>query len=290
MLTRRDDELQEKLAEKFDRVSWHGHYFTTCCPYHNETHPSFFVYPDGFKCASCGEWGSLQKLESKLSGTKEVVFRRDEGTRAGYAPFATWIKKHKSWKGCASYAYRVGRDFPPLMSYLSKRCLSQDAIDLGKLGYIDGWYSFPVFDEYGEMVDWVVRSHPSKDIELRYATRPREGVNDIHLYCPDWMRVDESDTVLVPFGILDAWTLWMAGYPVVTGITGQQLKPELLDNIRKNILIVPDDGEQLGARRLSNALGWRGHVKIIEYPEGTKDLNGVHQTYGLDFVKSLINS
>jgi hypothetical protein len=279
-----DRELQESLAEHLNRVQWHGHYFSACCPYHNEIHPSFFVYADGFRCASCGEFGSLSKLDKKLNGTEIVQIRQDNYE---YAPFNTWKRKYKTWQKCASHAYHSGRDFPPLMSYLVKRGL-RDAIPLGYMGYIDGWFSFPVFDPYGDMVDWVVRSHPAKEIELRYAIRPREGADDIHLYCPDWEAVENSDTVFLPFGLLDVWSVYLAGYPAITGLNGLMINPTLLDGIRKRIVIIPDATEVEMARKLAKGLGWRSKVLTIDYPDGTKDLNGVHQVYGLSAVKSLI--
>lgn len=278
-------ELQRELAERLRKVQWHDNhrYASACCPYHQETHPSFFLYPDYFKCSSCGEQGSLQKLEKKLYGKREVV----EEFNYDYAPFKTWWRKHKSWEDAAIYAYQTGKQFPPLMSYFHKRKLGQ-FVQQGCFGWIDGWFSIPVFDEEGYMVDWLVRSHPSKNTELRYAIRPRENSDDMHLYCPDWTRLEADDTVYVPFGIMDVWSVYATGVASITGLTGQDYKPHLFDKIRKRIIILPDANEIDGARKLQRALGWRGEVKMLDYPEGTKDSNEILVKYGLETLKNLI--
>jgi len=39
---------------------------------------------------------------------------------------------------------------------------------------------------------------------------------------------------------------------------------------------------------LQTKLDWRGMSLFLQWPEDTKDLNGVHMKYGLDKVKELI--
>jgi len=46
-----------------------------------------------------------------------------------------------------------------------------------------------------------------------------------------------------------------------------------LDEYRKQIIILPDKGEEDTARKLASRLGWRGKVLVLDYPDGCKDPN-----------------
>lgn len=40
-----------------------------CCPLHADTHPSFYIYPDGgWKCFGCGRYGDVLQLYAELHG------------------------------------------------------------------------------------------------------------------------------------------------------------------------------------------------------------------------------
>jgi hypothetical protein len=59
--------------------------------------------------------------------------------------------------------------------------------------------------------------------------------------------------------------------------TGKRLNPQALDNIRKRIIIIPDNGEEKEAQVIASKLGWRGHVLRLQYPVGCKDINDLVQ-------------
>ena len=65
------------------------------------------------------------------------------------------------------------------------------------------------------------------------------------------------------------------GYPAMSTTTGKRLAPEALDWLRKKIIIIPDEGEVPDAMKIAKQLGWRGEVKQIKYPDGTKDISGI---------------
>jgi hypothetical protein len=275
----------DELAEKLSRVSWHGTYIAACCPFHGDEHPSLLVYEDGyFRCLTCGVFGNHQKLQRKLSGEVKQVATTHQPT----PPWFTWERKYGTFENVAYKAYNNGKAFPALLVYIRQRICTARYIIQGKIGWLDGWFSFPVFDRDGDFVDLVVRAHPKKKTDIRYAIRPRKNRNDMHLYSPDWGFLDKSDEVYFPFGILDAWSIYACGLPAVTGITGQLVGPELLGDIRKLIYIIPDKDEIAGARRLKEKLDWRGRILQLDYPDGTKDSNGILCKHGVNLLKELI--
>jgi hypothetical protein len=291
ILTKPDDVLYNTLQEKLEGVHSFEGYFTAICPYHQSepVRASLFVYLDGhdFKCKSCEKYGSLEFLNATVSGTK-LPTRTLDTVSSSKVPFFKWLKKYGSYEEAANVAHRTALDNPYLVDYLEKRKVGK-FIEQGHFGYIDGYFSFPVYSPEGEFVDWVVRTHPRKaNVDSKYAVRPHAKGEPPHLYSPSWDRVARLSEVMVPYGLLDAWTLHAAGYAVITTITGQQVNTAMFADIRKKLWIIPDTGEEKSAFKVKSELGWRGGVLLPDYPEGEKDLNGVHMKYGINKVVELI--
>lgn len=277
----------DDLADGLHGVKWHRNYLAARCPFHDDTHASLLVYEDGyFKCLSCGAYGNHAKLQRKLQGEKYRPPVTE--TKSATPPWLYWKEKYSTYEEAAKQAYNNAKAFPALLSYLKQRKLD-NFIQQGKFGWLDGWLSFPVFDQDGDFVDWVIRSHPSKKTDLRYAIRPRKNrTTDNHLYSPDWEFCQKSQEIYFPFGILDAWSIFACSLPAVTGITGQLVQAELLDDIRKTIYIIPDRDEINGAIRLQERLDWRGRILRLNYPDGCKDSNDVLRLHGVNHLREII--
>jgi hypothetical protein len=129
--------LQERLADRLEGVAWHSYYYSAVCPFHQSfpVRSSLFVYPDGYRCASCGAFGSLERLEKLLSGVK-VSYKDDEEVLENELPnFKQYRDEYGSYKSAARAAYKTGQEFPILMKYLDGRGL-HSVIEKGKIGYI----------------------------------------------------------------------------------------------------------------------------------------------------------
>lgn len=49
-----------------------GRFFVALCPFHTEKTASFTIYPDGFKCFGCSEYGDSITFVSKLLGLRPL--------------------------------------------------------------------------------------------------------------------------------------------------------------------------------------------------------------------------
>jgi len=156
-----------------------------------------------------------------------------------------------------------------------------DDIISSKLGFLSGHFTFPIYTEDGRMVGGVLRASPTLQSPSKYMVSPN---CEIGIYVPNWSTVLGNQEIYLSFGILDAWTLYKAGYPAVSTLYGKTLSLDNLDRFR-----VPDKMEYKDGHRLQSALGWRGRMLNINYPEGTKDLNDVAMSSnGLNQVRALI--
>lgn len=278
-------ELFQSLESRLDGVEWHGHYFAARCLFHDDTRPSMFVYPDYFKCSACGEQGRLEKLERKVSGT--TTPKLDQPTKYHGPPWNKWLEKYKNWDGVAHGGISNAIAFPSLMSYITKRGIDWKRY---KIGWLDNFFTIPVYNEHGSVVDFVVRSNP-KSNGAKYVLRPHKK-DEFNMFVPNWERVLSADMIYFDFvGILDALSMDMAGFPVITGLNGQdpiEKYAEKLKEFRVPIVVVADVGEEERAKKFVRLLGWRGKYKPLFYPEGCKDRNDIHRQYGLKKLQSLI--
>lgn len=273
--------LYESLLEKLNGHEYSG-YFSANCQFHNDAHPSMFVYEDGgFRCASCGKHGSLKYLAQKVGSHFSPV---RNNTVSNILP--QWQKWGDSLDDIATKAHQNLVRYPQFQGYLKRR-KCEGFIEKGYLGYNNGWIVVPVFSADGKLADIVARAVKGKG-DSRYVLKPLKNAPR-PLYVPNWGILQESEQIYVVFGIFDAIGMSLMGFPVVTGITGKSIDPELIASLHKRVVIIPDAGEERDAHRLANSLGWRARVKEIEYPFGTKDIAEIRElNRGEEYLKEIL--
>ena len=274
--------LQKQLADKLERVTWAGHYFYCLCPFHPDNSPSFLVYPDYCICKSCDKQGSLEWLNSQLSGTSLTPSK---------ARKSKLLPKWKKWEqlhgGMDEVAIKAHQNvLQGSNGYFKKRKINQFS-EQGKFGFLDRWALFPVLDRNNQVIDIVVRAIKQKNVH--YVIRPYSEQEMRPLYVPNWGRVLENKYIYIVFGLITAWSLEAIGEPVVTGITGKAIKPELLDEFQKKLIVIPDYNEEKDGAKLVSNLGWRGKLKLIDWPNSCDDLDDVRVKHGNNKLKELLN-
>lgn len=254
-----DRALELPGARRYER------YVAALCPFHNDRSPSLLVYPDGFHCTACGVTGSLEYLFQRAALRPAAP----EKPRPQYRPD---IPLNISNATLARSAHQMLMQSPGLQTYLCKRGLER-AMRPCQLGYWDGWYTVPVTDREGSIVEMVFRSGPW--VQSKSGTRfyQRSGQAPT-MYVPDWSLLQDQLVLFVTFGLFDAITVSLMGLAAATSTLGKgSFKAEWLGWWDGYVVIVPDLLEEKEARVLSARLGWRGHVLTLPYPEGCKDPN-----------------
>lgn len=256
---------QQEIADLFPAVIWHGKYFATTCPYHDSfpDNPSFLVYPDGAVClsASCRKKVSLPQLAHHLTHT--TLPPPPERPQAGL----DW-RRLPDPETLGNLAHQTLCDLPGQGVYLKERRVDS-CIGPQKLGWYEGWYTFPIYNRQRRWAGLVLRAGPSlAKYAGRYVTPP--GQQPL-LYAPEWKLVERSDYVFVPFGIFDALALTVLGLPAVTPTNIQGARPELFADLRKTLIVIPDRGEEEVGRRLVNGLDWRGKLAALPKHGNFKD-------------------
>jgi len=237
------------------------------------------IFEDSYRCLACGARGSIEKLLKKINyGDFDLSSARTNFSDF-HNPFSKWLRQFSIADFCYD-AYRYIKRYPDSLYYLKKRDIDH-LIDDQKIGYKDGWYIFPIRDRRGEIISAVARAGEAiqEQKNVRYIL-PNDAPKV--LYCPSWQYVKEQSTVRVTFGIIDSLVLYSMGFAAVSGLTGKAINPDLFDDIRKKIEIIPDFGEEEEARKLAGRLGWRGSVRRLDYPEDSKDVADMYHLHGVN--------
>jgi hypothetical protein len=185
-------------------------------------------------------------------------------------------------------AHEFLRIYPDYAYYLRKRGIA-DLVGELTLGYADGYYVFPIRDRKRNIIGAIGRAGECKSSQgaPRYA---QPNGQHGQLYIPSFGRIESASKIYCPFGIIDGLTLYQMGYAVAIFTSGKDMRPELFAEYRKQIVLIPDQGEETSGRRLWAKLGWRGSVITPSWPEGTKDCNDVFVKCGEDSLRKIINA
>jgi hypothetical protein len=259
---------QDNTAQRYEN------YLAMYCPWHGGNRRSLMCYEDDFFiCLSCGEAGKLKKLFDKLSRGIIILPKEIQEERNFSNPWTSWLREESLFDVCKN-AHQTLRNYPDLRYYLKKRGIPDEEILGLHLGYRESYYIFPCINPAGRIVGAVARASDSIETTNKYITPNRKiQENSKLLYVPSWERIQKSSVVYLAFGIISAISLYLLGLPVASTLTGKKAKPELFQDIRKKIVIVPDYLEEPSAITLANSLGWRGNVLRLPYHDQLLDPN-----------------
>lgn len=255
--------MLDLLLEKLDGAKNYGRYIVAKCPFHKDSRPSFFVYHDAYYCKSCRAYGKTEQLLDKLGNLPARPQLSVSYTQTN--PFSGWLRKWNLHQTLEVATYNLPSN------YLRERGIPPEAqAELG-LGLLDGWNTFPILNRYNELIGAVARVGENNVSDAKYVLP--KGQSPRMLYIPSWKRIREHKRVYVTFGILDAATLYLMGLASISTTTGQTANPDSFDDIRKQLIFLPDVGEETSAIRLTTKLDWRGRVHSLNFPPGCKDVN-----------------
>lgn len=257
----------EDIVGRLENAHDHGRYFSALCAFHQDSKPSMLVFKDGWwRCLGCGRNGNWVSLWNKISGQPLSVTPEKRTSFAGPP-----IRDLESLEHICYQAHADLMQFDSFRWYLQMRGL-EERIETNEIGYVKGWYTFPVRDRDGSFQTAVLRAapHVQEVTGFRYWCRSTPVP-----YVPDWYLYSNKSVLFVVYGILDALTLSQLRFPVVTSTAGNNtFRAEWLDECRKPIYIIPDKNEEEQAQKLANQLGWRGNVLRLNFPVDIKDTNG----------------
>jgi hypothetical protein len=152
---------------------------------------------------SCGAHGKTTSLLAKLEG------RSARPSQKALRPqLWKYLNENIDIETLALEAHHRYKITPDVGYYFKQRGIFSE-VDRLLLGYLDGWYTFPVLGEHREILGLVARAGyvAEQNYGIRYIVPPQQLPM---LYVPNWQLVNNSSYVFLTVGIIDAITLLKA--------------------------------------------------------------------------------
>lgn len=289
-----------------------GNAYVACCPFHNESTPSFNLTDKGGKdgwlwhCFGCGAGGDvvtfIEKFDrcntkdaiEKLSASFENKQYRDDAEEVNkvFKPIGENLKKPKTTFTAEQYQPKIDALLAnaEAMTWLTKeRGLDIETIERMKLGFSQkhkfrikeshehlrekGWVTFPRFDKDGRVVAVKFRSiGEGKDLKAF------SQVNNMDSRA---MFNAESISPLLPVylteGELDACVLEMCGFTAVSAPSANadiSTEGRIQLKLAERVFLAGDNDGSVGNEYMAKLLReLKENTHIILWPDGCKDAN-----------------
>lgn len=262
--------ILDEVSEYLDWVRPYSNYIAARCPFHDDSRPSMIVHEDYYNCLACSAHGKTENLLRKLKNLPPKPQIHGKFSN----PFTKWLRLDPLPKAL-KIAFDTLEQNPAQRIYLRDRCIPDKVqTELG-IGYRDGWYTFPIRDRTRKIIGGVGRVG-STGSEAKYVCPSGQDTN--LLYIPSWEYIEKQGQIYCVFGIIDAVSLYSLGVASISTTGGKRLDPEVLDQFRKRIIIIPDRQEESEAMEIAS---YHTHCKVAKchWPDGTKDVNEVLVKY-----------
>lgn len=242
------------LVEETHRV--HGR--KVLCPFHDDHNPSCHIYPNGYKCYSCGARGdvitwleriydlntraAIQELKTRTGVSLDAMPPKWTLTRPDPLPVDKPCKAVPVSEGALSAHRRRAARLDRVPEAVRGRGF--DLSDLRQLEFADenGTAVFPIYDPGGVVVGIKLRLWGSSKVRYYNLKREHEG--------PAWCSPNfgEHDTVLVVEGELNGMACWLARTSIaVMGAAGTGCDLHL-SALKSKTVFVYSDADEAGER------------------------------------------
>lgn len=276
--------ILDDVYQYLEGATRYDHYICCRCAFHDDSRPSMFVYEQTYYCKSCGATGLTRNLVDDLRKKQGVFVIKKQVDF--HSPWRKWFKIYGDLDNI------VNRGYQNLIknhktAYLTKRGITLKTIQQLRIGWLDDWIIIPFLDEYQNVIGATARVGETNNAIAKYCNVPNMQET---LFVPSWELIKSQNKIYNVFGILDAVTLYQLNIASISTTTGKHVNPTLYDKFRKQIITVPDKGEEVDGTMLSSKLGWRGKTLKVDWPENTKDINDIFCRYSKEELLSLIGA
>jgi len=306
-----DQARQAPLPDLFKKQSIdliplnNGSSYKCCCPFHDDTNPSLHLnLKDNhwlWNCFGCGEGGSaidflmkINNLDFKAAvrrltpGSLPTVNRSDLLRRVTdhfHSNLLTsdnkgkaYLEKRGLWNEHLIKTFKIGFSDGSLgKSFNEERQQLRTELGLFKINYYETFANcvvFPVLDLEGTPTDLYARR------TMNYTDRANHCYNKgQHVGIFNHANVKQSSSVIVTEGIVDALSIYQAGFKNVTALYGTNGLTPALEKLlnTKDEIILALDNDSAGVKA-TNKIKERLKtlvIKAVLFPEGIKDANAL---------------
>lgn len=260
---------------------------SACCPYHNDSTPSFFINSQTglFKCHGCGQEGSFFDLHMFLHNMdfKEALLDLAENSGTNIEsrrhdsinPPPKSQTKNKIDENFVKFWIKSLQSNKKLLDQIKRlRGLTDKTIARFEIGWDGKRYTIPIRDESGQLVN--IRRyapHVAKCKMINYTHGDQSYGSPARLYGIDALkRAPKERPVVVTEGEFDRLMLEQAGFLAVTGTAGcrtwRDEWSQLLTGRRVAIIFDSDEeGQKAAIEKVAPSIvKYSENLKVVKLP------------------------
>ena len=277
-----------EYISRFTELRPKGGLYEGKCPIHGSDEGTpLVVYPQSgsyycFACESGGDVINFVKDYENISHTMAIQKLAHEAN-INVEANEEWKKAVKVEEDCKHVVERSIKQLPKIVEYLHKRGFTDETINTFGLGFDNDTLVIPIRNEYGQPVAIARRQF---DKTPKYINSRNNIVYDKSalLYNLDQaIKIRNKDELYMVEGYMDAISGHQMGLATVA-YCGNEVHKDQLKTLLKSMRKIPTiiycpDNDQEGIKRVPRVRDYfkeilpRATVRILQLPEGVKDLN-----------------
>lgn len=277
-----------EYISRFTELRPKGGLYEGKCPIHGSDEGTpLVVYPQSgsyycFACESGGDVINFVKDYENISHTMAIQKLAHEAN-INVEANEEWKKAVKVEEDCKHVVERSIKQLPKIVEYLHKRGFTDETINAFGLGFDNDTLVIPIRNEYGQPVAIARRQF---DKTPKYINSRNNIVYDKSalLYNLDQaIKIRNKDELYMVEGYMDAISGHQMGLATVA-YCGNEVHKDQLKTLLKSMRKIPTiiycpDNDQEGIKRVPRVRDYfkeilpRATVRILQLPEGIKDLN-----------------
>lgn len=277
-----------EYISRFTELRPKGGLYEGKCPIHGSDEGTpLVVYPQSgsyycFACESGGDVINFVKDYENISHTMAIQKLAHEAN-INIEANEEWKKAVKVEEDCKHIVERSIKQLPKIVEYLHKRGFTDETINAFGLGFDNDTLVIPIRNEYGQPVAIARRQF---DKTPKYINSRNNIVYDKSalLYNLDQaIKIRNKDELYMVEGYMDAISGHQMGLATVA-YCGNEVHKDQLKTLIKSMRKIPTiiycpDNDQEGIKRVPRVRDYfkeilpRATVRILQLPEGIKDLN-----------------
>lgn len=265
------------------------------CPFHDDSTPSFTIYPNSqsFHCFGCGKSGTIIDYVMYREGLKEsyeaVEYIAEEYNIEipGFNKEAMQAKRSKINNNRNEAIKALKEKNIKAGDFLQERGFNKDTTYHFGIGfnYERNAIQIPYLDTYGNIVGFAFRN--MDEDKPKYINSSEDNVfkKSELLFGLDKARHHITDKIFIVEGYFDVMAMWQMGYKETVAYCGSGISKEQVNLLSKyinkhtKILLFPDN-DKTGIKQVAeNVRLFKSKVKnpigVLELPEGIKDANDI---------------
>lgn len=281
---------------RFTELRPKGSLYEGKCPIHGSDEGTpLVVYPqsDSYYCFACESGGDVIQFVrdyDNVSHTMAIKKLANE-VNINIESNEEWQKSVRLEGDCKKLVEKAKTQLPKVIDYLHKRGFTDETIKLFELGFENNTLVIPIRNEHGQHVAIARRQFDRNPKYLNSRNNVLYDKSALLYNLDQAIKIRNKDELYMVEGYMDAISGHQMGLPTVA-YCGNEVHKDQLRTLSRSLRKIPTiiycpDNDKEGIKRVPRVRDYfrellpRASVRILELPEGIKDLNDALQS-GID--------